>query len=140
MIMSGNPSPRNSHAFFFTASFFTPFYITLIFGLVTTILTENQFVRFTVFIIPFLVVLAATVLGVVFTVRKIKAKRMIIAGGAAIVIFVVMNFANYNASVIYNFQQDRGGVGFHRFLQVLHPVRLRGHRPGFRQGEDMAQR
>ena len=98
---------RVSRDFFFTASFFTPFYITLIFALVTTILTENQFVRFTVFIIPFLVVLAATVLGVVFTVRKIKAKRMIIAGGAAIVIFVVMNFAIYNASVIYNFQHDR---------------------------------
>lgn len=98
---------RVSRDFFFTASFFTLFYIMLIFTLVTTILTENKFVRFTVFIIPFLVVLAATVLGVVFTIRKIKAKRMIIAGGAAIVIFAVMNFTIYNASVIYNFQHDR---------------------------------
>ena len=98
---------RTSRDFLFTATFFTLFFIVLIFGLVTTILTENQFVRFIVFLIPLLVLLAETALGVLFTVRKIKAKRMIIAGGTAIVLFAVMNFAIYNASVIYNFQHNR---------------------------------
>lgn len=98
---------RVSRDFLFTATFFTHFFILAIFWLSTTVMTENKFVRFIVFIIPFLVVLAGTELGIVFTVHKIKAKRMIIAGGIAIVLFVVMNFAIYNASVIYNFQHDR---------------------------------
>lgn len=98
---------RVSRDFLFTAAFFTPIFIMLVFSLVTTIMTENQVLRFIVFFIPFLVVLAGVVLGIMFTVRKIKAKRMIIAGGAAVILFAVMNFLVYNASVIYNFQHDR---------------------------------
>lgn len=92
--------------FLFTATFFTVPVNAIIFGVLCTILTENQAVRLLVFAVPFVVLIVEVIVGIIFTLRKIKAKRMIIAGGAGLIIIIAQTLLIYNTAVIYDFQHD----------------------------------
>ena len=92
--------------FLFTATFALPSLTSLIFALLCFILTGHQAARVLIWLLPFLAAAAETALGIVFTLRHIKAKRMIIAGGVMLLLLVPFNLV-YHVNPLYRWQDDR---------------------------------
>lgn len=78
----------------------------LIFAVLTTIVTHAQALRVAIRLTPFLIAAAVIACGIVFTVRHIKAKRMIITGGAVLMV-LALGFAVSNLGAVYNWQNER---------------------------------
>ena len=90
---------------FITAIFFASIN-GLIFAVLTTIVTHAQALRVAIRLTPFLIAAAVIACGIVFTVRHIKAKRMIITGGAVLIV-LALGFAVSNLGAVYNWQNER---------------------------------
>ena len=103
--------------FLFVSTFATPWFFSLIFAILCAIITENQLLRIAVFAIPFAVLLVELAAGVLLTIGKVKAKRMIIAGAAGIVFLSAYAFMVNYACTVYNFQHDR--VTSERFIEYM---------------------
>ena len=78
----------------------------LLFAVLTTIVTHAQALRVAIRLTPFLIAAAVIACGIVFTVRHIKAKRMIITGGAVLMV-LALGFAVSNLGAVYNWQNER---------------------------------
>ena len=103
--------------FLFVATFATLWLFSLIFSILCTILTDNQPLRIAVFAIPFVVLLVELIAGILLTIGRVKAKRMIIAGGAGLLVLTVVAFTANASGTVYNFQHDR--VTSERFTEYM---------------------
>lgn len=98
---------RIARDFLFVSAFFTLPASPIIFGWLNTFITENQPLRVFLFLLPILWAAAVAAAGIVLVIRHVKALRLIIAGGTAIIVCAVFSFIINNANVLYDLQNER---------------------------------
>lgn len=103
--------------FLFVATFITPWIFSFIFAILCTILTDNQPLRIAVFAIPFALLFIELIAGILLTIGRVKAKRMIIAGGAGLLVLTAAAFVSNASCTVYNFQHDR--VTSEQFIEYM---------------------
>lgn len=93
--------------FLFVATFLTPTLYTIHFRLLSTVLADNQPLKTAVFAVPFVILAAEIAVGIMFTVRSVRAKRMMIAGGVGMAAIILMAAVTNSAGTLYNLQHER---------------------------------
>ena len=97
--------------FLFVSAFFTLPALLIIFGWLNTFITENQPLRIFLWLLPLLWAAAVAALGVVLVIRHVRALRLIIAGGVALLVCAAFSFLINTANVLYNLQNERLTAG-----------------------------
>lgn len=102
---------RIARDFLFVSVFFTLPTLLIIFGWLNTFITENQPLRIFLWVLPLLWAAAVAALGIVLLIRHVRALRLIIAGGIALIVCAAFSFLINTANVLYNFQNERLTAG-----------------------------